>query len=371
MSPRLSSICFTTLTTFEDGAFLNGMVKHALKVHSCILFLTGSLSIYRLVGAVCKFTDQARTAAKSAPLSKGQLVMQKHALDLLVKVIKSIHDWFFERCSETPVAPSATTSPSASSGRSRDVIHDRRGTVLLRFSKHKEAKKMKEKAIRLASESGIKHCIKYLITMGLLDPSADAIASFLHENLEALDASMLGEYLGGTRTAKEEPFEEEIRTAYIRRFEYPPSDLVAAMRQLLTEQGFHLPVETQKIERILSSFGEVYYERNRSRFLESDAPLVLSFLLLLVNTSLHNPNVKSVDRMSLSTFLKSTRSIKCSYSDQEFENMYRVLVREPFAFAIMQPGETPKQKVENRLALLSKDCKRIIRRVNVSITWHW
>lgn len=271
------------------------------------------------------------------------------------QVIKFMHDWYMDRYGVWDI--SADTESES--------VKSRRGTVLMRFSKQKEAKKLREKALRLAADSGVKHCIRYMITIGLMESSAEAIASFLQENLEGLDASLLGEYLGGTRTAKEEPFEEEIRLAYMRRFEYPPSDFISAMRLLLTEGGFRLPLETQKIERLLASFGVVYYERNQHRFEDPDACLVLAYLLLLINTSLVNPNVKAQDRMTLEAFLSTCHTINCSYTDAEFEEMYRTIVRDPFAIAMAHGSSADSLKETRQFA---KQCQRAYSRTTVGST---
>lgn len=123
------------------------------------------------------------------------------------------------------------------------------------------------------------------------DPTA--IALLLLSQCHRVSAASLGEYLGGTRPAADRPNEETLRRAYLRGFAYPADDVIGSMRVLLGDTGFSLPVETQKIERILNTFATVVlFERNPSRFPTADSAMVLTFLLLLVNTGLQNPNVK-------------------------------------------------------------------------------
>jgi cytohesin len=61
--------------------------------------------------------------------------------------------------------------------------------------------------------------------------------------------------------------------------------------------GFRLPGEAQKIDRMMELFARRYCICNPGVFGNSDACYVLSFSIIMLNTSLHNPNVKDKVRI--------------------------------------------------------------------------
>ena len=66
--------------------------------------------------------------------------------------------------------------------------------------------------------------------------------------------------------------------------------LFQALRQFLW--SFRLPGEAQKIDRMMESFAQRYCQLNPEIFTNSDTCYVLSFAVIMLNTSLHNPSVK-------------------------------------------------------------------------------
>ena len=70
---------------------------------------------------------------------------------------------------------------------------------------------------------------------------------------------------------------------------------------------FRLPGESQQIDRIMEAFAARYCEQNPGIFDERDTCYILCFSVIMLNTMLHNPNVKN--RPSLDTFVKQNRGI--------------------------------------------------------------
>ena len=66
--------------------------------------------------------------------------------------------------------------------------------------------------------------------------------------------------------------------------------LVQALRQFLW--SFRLPGEAQQIDRIMSVFAAHYCSQNSGTFTDSDTVYILSFAIIMLNTALHNKNVK-------------------------------------------------------------------------------
>ena len=61
--------------------------------------------------------------------------------------------------------------------------------------------------------------------------------------------------------------------------------------------------EAQQIDRIIEQFSIGYCHENAEIFDNPDKCYVFCFGLMMLQTSLHNPNVKPGDRMSLKSFI--------------------------------------------------------------------
>lgn len=104
-----------------------------------------------------------------------------------------------------------------------------------------------------------------------------------------LDKEVVGEYLGD---AKE--FKVKVLEAYARSFDFAGMTIDGSLRLFL--EGFKLPGEAQKISRILENFAEVYYQcslRNGGVVADADSVYVLSYSIIMLNTDLHNSQVRS------------------------------------------------------------------------------
>lgn len=213
--------------------------------------------------------------------------------------------------------------------RNSDVV-SRKGTVINRFMKQKADRKAVDTAIRIArTKDSLAKAIQHLEGVGYLQHNPSEIAEFIHREISKFELETVGEYIGG-KTAKD-PFEEQIRVEFIRRLNLQNVPLHEALRRFLTDSGFRLPGEGQKIERILASFGVVYTRENPKVFDDPDAAFVMSTAILMLNTALHNPNLK--ERMSESQFIAMVSSIsgtrmetkdyKAIYSDIR-ENGYQI-----------------------------------------------
>lgn len=71
--------------------------------------------------------------------------------------------------------------------------------------------------------------------------------------------------------------------------------------------SFRLPGEAQKIDRMMERFAHRYCELNPSIFQHPDTCFVLSFAIIMLNTSLHNPAVK--DKQTIEQFITMNRGI--------------------------------------------------------------
>uniref|UniRef100_A0A8C6IQ11 Uncharacterized protein n=1 Tax=Melopsittacus undulatus TaxID=13146 RepID=A0A8C6IQ11_MELUD len=138
--------------------------------------------------------------------------------------------------------------------------------------------------------------IQYLIEHQLLSSDLQEIAKFLHKG-EGLNKAAIGDYLGG--------------------------------RQFLW--SFRLPGEAQKIDRMMEAFANWYCKCNPGVFQSTDTCYILSFSIIMLNTSLHNPNVK--DKPPFERFVSINRGIDNGgdLPEELLKNLFESIKNEPFS----------------------------------------
>ncbi|CAK5173794.1 unnamed protein product [Aphanomyces euteiches] len=137
------------------------------------------------------------------------------------------------------------------------------------------------------------------------------VAQFLRSLPRGMDKNTVGQMLGGLGKAsggnanESVEFQSELRRAYVETFDLDQLALVDALRLFLS--AFRLPGEAQQIDRILEAFAEMVYAQCRERDLFGcvDVAYLLSFSIIMLNTDLHNPNIRPEKKMSLPDFLKN------------------------------------------------------------------
>lgn len=132
----------------------------------------------------------------------------------------------------------------------------------------------------------------------LKDPDdTKELASLLFHKSARLNKKILGEFLA-------KPANVELLREFMNLFEFAGLRVDEALRLLL--KSFRLPGESQQIERIVELFAEAYVECQKSFSPEDvseeeksepvnpdrDAVFVLSYSIIMLNTDLHNPQVK-------------------------------------------------------------------------------
>ncbi|CDQ63951.1 unnamed protein product [Oncorhynchus mykiss] len=164
--------------------------------------------------------------------------------------------------------------------------------------------------------------IRFLIDSGLLKNTSNDIAQFLYKG-EGLNKTAIGDYLG-----ERNDFNLEVLHAFVELHEFTDLNLVQALRQFLW--SFRLPGEAQKIDRMMEAFAQRYCHCNPGVFQHSDTCYVLSFAVIMLNTSLHNPNVK--DKPSHQRFSAMNRGINDGGDLPEdlLRNLYEGIKNEPF-----------------------------------------
>ncbi|XP_008294204.1 cytohesin-1-like isoform X3 [Stegastes partitus] len=164
--------------------------------------------------------------------------------------------------------------------------------------------------------------IRFLIDSSLLKNTSDDIAQFLYKG-EGLNKTAIGDYLG-----ERDDFNIEVLHAFLDLHEFTDLNLVQALRQFLW--SFRLPGEAQKIDRMMEAFAQRYCHCNPGVFQSTDTCYILSFAVIMLNTSLHNPNVK--DKPSVQRFTAMNRGINDGGDLPEdlLRNLYDSIKNEPF-----------------------------------------
>ncbi|KAJ4446274.1 Cytohesin-1 [Periplaneta americana] len=94
--------------------------------------------------------------------------------------------------------------------------------------------------------------------------------------------------------------------------------------------SFRLPGEAQKIDRMMECFAQRYCQLNPNIFTNTDTCYVLSFAIIMLNTSLHNPSVK--DKPTVEQFISMNRGINNGgdLPQELLVSLYESIKTEPF-----------------------------------------
>ncbi|TRY94369.1 hypothetical protein DNTS_006262 [Danionella cerebrum] len=164
--------------------------------------------------------------------------------------------------------------------------------------------------------------IHFLIENDLLKNTSEDIARFLYKG-EGLNKTAIGDYLG-----ERDDLNIQVLHAFVELHEFTDLNLVQALRQFLW--SFRLPGEAQKIDRMMEAFAQRYLQCNPGVFQSTDTCYILSFAIIMLNTSLHNPNVK--DKPAVERFISMNRGINGGgdLPEELLRNLYDSIKNEPF-----------------------------------------
>lgn len=174
----------------------------------------------------------------------------------------------------------------------------------------KEKKTSFVKATDIFNESP-KKGIAALCDKGFIKDPSDSkeLAEFIFHKSTRLNKKMLGEYLA-------KPSNIELLKHFMSLFEFDGLRVDEALRLML--KAFRLPGESQQIERIVELFAEAYvgcqtdqanaHEPGQEPVTpDRDSVFVLSYSIILLNTDLHNPQVKK--QMDLDAYRRNLKGV--------------------------------------------------------------
>jgi brefeldin A-inhibited guanine nucleotide-exchange protein len=188
-----------------------------------------------------------------------------------------------------------------------------------------------------------KQGLLFFIQNGFLSLDARDFARFFHENREKLDLTQVGEVFGKEPDASfvkdkgidpekgGEGFYIRVLHHYVNQLDFTDVKFDDAIRLFLS--GFRLPGESQKVDRIMEKFAERYTLQNDDIFPSADTAFILAFAVIMLQTDLHNPNIKPEKKLTQEGFVKMNKGISVDGGDLPVEfliEIYQSIKQRPF-----------------------------------------
>lgn len=259
-------------------------------------------------------TAQGRHALELGASPNQERSMKLRGLECLVSILKCMVEWSKDLYvnpnlqstvgeqvpKETDTASlkshggsSTSLHSSASSGGNKEVLDSPEQLEVL-----KQQKEVWETGIDMFNRKP-RRGIAFLQEQGLLGMNNIDVAKWLHSD-ERLDKTFIGDFLG-----ENDEFCKEVMYLYVDIMDFANMDIVAALRHFL--EGFRLPGEAQKIDRLMEKFASRYCECNPNNglFASADTAYVLGFSIIMLTTDLHSPQVKN--KMTKEQYIKLNR----------------------------------------------------------------
>lgn len=271
----------------------------------------------RMVNGLLKTAQGVPPGSATTLLPSQDATMKLDALKCLVGVLRSMGDWmnrqlripdsqFMKNIDAEDVSVDyANGAPSANEGGEESVDgrehHPETGSETseaITFEQRRAYKLELQEGISLFNRKPRKG-IEFLVNAKKVGDSPEEIAIFL-KNASGLDKTLIGDYLG-----ERDDFSLRVMHAYVDSFNFEGTEFDEALRTFL--EGFRLPGEAQKIDRITEKFAERYCKCNPKVFTSADTAYVLAYSVIMLNTDAHNPMVKN--KMSKADFIRNNRGI--------------------------------------------------------------
>lgn len=275
----------------------------------------------RLVNDLSKIA-QGRQALELGATPIQEKTMRIRGLECLVSILKCMVEW----SKDLYVNPNSQTTLGATKS-NKDLEPDNNSTTLKshggstvslnsqgssiignkeildspeQLEVLKQQKEIWETGINMFNRKP-KKGVLFLQEQGFLGESISDIADWLHTD-DRLDKTFIGDYLG-----ENDDHCKSVMCAYIDAMDFADQDIVASLRYFL--EGFRLPGEAQKIDRLMEKFASRYCECNPNNglFASADTVYVLAFSVIMLTTDLHSPQVKN--KMTKEQYIKLNRGI--------------------------------------------------------------
>uniref|UniRef100_S4RFY5 ARF guanine nucleotide exchange factor 1 n=1 Tax=Petromyzon marinus TaxID=7757 RepID=S4RFY5_PETMA len=244
--------------------------------------------------------NQAHVAVQSVQ----ELSLRKKGLDCLVSILKCMVEWSKDQYINPNSQSNLDSLDSTASSGIGSVSTQLSGADNPeQFEVLKQQKEIIEQGIELFNKKP-KRGIQFLQEQNMLGTTTEDVAQFLHSE-NRLDSTQVGDYLG-----ENDKLNKETMYTYVDQMDFSGKDFVSALRLFL--EGFRLPGEAQKIDRLMEKFAARFCECNQGQtvFASADTAYVLAYSIIMLTTDLHSLQVKH--KMSKEQYIKMNRGINDS-----------------------------------------------------------
>uniref|UniRef100_A0A182P8A8 SEC7 domain-containing protein n=1 Tax=Anopheles epiroticus TaxID=199890 RepID=A0A182P8A8_9DIPT len=216
------------------------------------------------------------------------------------------------------------------------------------LEERKQRKEVMETGIDMFNRKP-KKGIAFLQERGLLGTTVEDVARWLHED-ERLDKTQIGDYLG-----ENDEQSKAVMCAYIDAMNFAELDIVAALRYFL--EGFRLPGEAQKIDRLMEKFASRYCDcnPNNTLFASADTVYVLAFSVIMLTTDLHSPQVKH--KMTKEQYIKMNRGIS---DNKDLPEEYLSQIYDEIAGHEIKMKNTVANKPANKQIIVNEKKRKLL-----------
>ncbi|KAG0608013.1 hypothetical protein M758_8G071400 [Ceratodon purpureus] len=303
----------------------------------------------RMVNSLSRLAQGTPDGDPNVAIASQNIALKSSALQCLVSVLRSLGTWTSKQRGNGPVFPDLSVPEREdnvdgvnAAGTDLEVNDDTKTiTQTDEFEKAKALKVTKESAVakfNLKPSNGI----KFLFEHNLVSKEPKAVAQFLRDS-PGLDKKMIGDYLG-----QHEDFPLSVMHAYVDALNFSGMKFDKAIRIFLN--GFRLPGEAQKIDRIMEKFAERYCQDNPNLFKKADTAYILAYAVILLNTDAHNPMV--TNKMTKSDFVRmnSSSDVDENAPPELLEEIYDSIVREEIR---LKDDDSKRERSEERSSLVS------------------
>uniref|UniRef100_A0A671NHN5 Brefeldin A-inhibited guanine nucleotide-exchange protein 1-like n=1 Tax=Sinocyclocheilus anshuiensis TaxID=1608454 RepID=A0A671NHN5_9TELE len=333
----------------------------------------------RLVNDLSKIA-QGRAGHELGTTPLQELTLRKKGLECLVSILKCMVEWskdqYVNPNSQTSLGQEKPLEQETNESKHTETIN-RYGSINSldstassgigsystqmsgtdnpeQFEVLKQQKEIIEQGIDLFNKKP-KRGIQYLQEQGMLGTTPEDIAQFLHQE-ERLDSIQVGEFLGDN-----DRINKEVMYAYVDQMDFQGKDFVPALRMFL--EGFRLPGEAQKIDRLMEKFAARYLECNQGQtlFASADTAYVLAYSIIMLTTDLHSPQVKN--KMTKEQSIKMNRGINDS---KDLPEEYLSAIYDEIAGKKISMKETKELTLKsNKQSVASEKQRRLLYNVEM------
>ncbi len=202
----------------------------------------------------------------------------------------------------------------------------------------------------------------FFVQHGFLHLDAREVANFFLEHKETLDKTQMGEIFGREPDASfvkgkgVDPekggvgFYIRVLHHYVDALDFTDVKFDDAIRLFLS--GFRLPGESQKVDRVMEKFAERYTIQNEDVFPSADTAFILSFAVIMLQTDLHNPNIKPEKKMTAESFINMNKGISVDGGDLDKDflvEIYESIKARPFTLKEDDDARESQKKSKEKM----------------------